>query len=160
MKKNKLQNDNNKYILGLSTMGTSAACIFKGRKLIAAIEEERITRIKNDGGFPIESIKECLKIEGISIEDISAICIYWKPFKLSTRIMGVIKKIFFSVKFNTSMRYTFNRIYSLFLNTNNNLYPEDRGSWLDLFFIKKIIKKNNLDIILLSIHHQPITKFQ
>ena len=36
---NKFQNDNNKYILGLSTMGTSAACIFKGRELIAAIEE-------------------------------------------------------------------------------------------------------------------------
>ena len=44
--------NNNKYILGLSTMGTSAACIFKGKELIAAIEEERITRLKNDGGFP------------------------------------------------------------------------------------------------------------
>ena len=90
-------------------MGASAACIFKGRKLIAAIEEERITRIKNDGGFPIESIKECLNIAGISIEDISAICVYWKPFQLSTRMMGVIKKILLSVKFYTSIRYTFYR---------------------------------------------------
>ena len=98
MEINKLQNDNNKYILGLSTMGTSAACIFKGRELIAAIEEERITRIKNDGGFPIESIRQCLDISGISIEDISAICVYWKPFQISTRILGVIKKIIFSIK--------------------------------------------------------------
>ncbi|SVB38825.1 uncharacterized protein METZ01_LOCUS191679, partial [marine metagenome] len=98
MEINKLQNDNNKYILGLSTMGTSAACVFKGRELIAAIEEERITRIKNDGGFPIESIKECLDISGISIEDISAICVYWRPLQFSTRVVGVIKKIIFSLK--------------------------------------------------------------
>ena len=140
MKINKLHDDKSKYILGLSTMGTSAACIFKGKELIAAIEEERISRIKNDGGFPIESIRQCLEISGISIEDISAICVYWKPFKISTRLLGVFKKIIFSVKFSTSIRYTFYRIYSLFLN-NNNLYPEDRGSWLDLFFIKKILKK-------------------
>ena len=139
---NKLQNNNNKYILGLSTMGSSSACIFKGKELIAAIEEERITRIKNDGGFPIESIKQCLYISGISIEDVSAICVYWKPLQFSTRTVGVIKKIIFSVKFYTSIRYTFYRIYSLFLNKKNNLYPEDRGSWLDLFFIKKILKKN------------------
>ena len=140
MKINKLHDDKSKYILGLSTMGTSAACIFKGKELIAAIEEERISRIKNDGGFPIESIRQCLEISGISIEDISAVCVYWKPFKISTRLLGVFKKIIFSVKFSTSIRYTFYRIYSLFLN-NNNLYPEDRGSWLDLFFILYILKK-------------------
>ena len=142
MEINKLKIDNNKYILGLSTMGSSSACIFKGKKLIAAIEEERITRIKNDGGFPLESIKECLSISGISIEDISTICIYWKPFQLSTRIMGLIKKTIFSLKSHISIKYTFNRVYSLFLNKKNNLYPEDRGSWLDLFFVRKILKNN------------------
>ena len=83
---------NNKYILGLSTMGSSSASIFKGKELIAAIEEERITRIKNDGGFPIESIKKCLLIANISIEDIDAICVYWEPLKLSTRVLAVLKK--------------------------------------------------------------------
>ena len=48
-------------LLGLSTMGNSAACIFKDNKIIAAIEEERLSRIKNDGAFPIRSIKECLR---------------------------------------------------------------------------------------------------
>jgi len=141
MKINKLNVDRNKYILGLSTMGTSAACIFKDKELIAAIEEERITRIKNDGGFPIESIKQCLEIAGISIEDVSTVCIYWKPFKVLTRLTAVLKKIILSVKSFKSIRFTFYRIFSLFLNNNNNEYPEDRGSWLDLFFIKKIIRK-------------------
>ena len=139
---NKIQNVNNKYILGLTTMGSSSASIFKGKELIAAIEEERITRIKNDGGFPIESIKECLSIAKISIEDIDSICVYWRPFKVSTRILAVLKKIIFSIKPSLSIKYTFYRINSLFLKKINNLYPENRGSWLDLFFIKKILKKN------------------
>ena len=105
MEANKLQNDTNKYILGLSTMGSSSACIFNGKELIAAIEEERITRIKNDGGFPFESIRQCLDISGILIEDIDAICVYWKPFQFSTRILGVIKKIIFSAKFHKSIKY-------------------------------------------------------
>ena len=110
------KNENNKYILGLSTMGSSSASIFKGNELIAAIEEERISRIKNDGGFPIESIKECLSIARISIEDIDSICVYWRPFKVSTRILAVLKKIIFSVKSNLSIKYTFYRISALFLN--------------------------------------------
>ncbi len=141
-KANEIKSENNRYILGLSTMGSSSACIFKGKELIAAIEEERITRIKNDGGFPIESIKECLSIAGILIEDVSDICVYWKPFKISSRVFAVLKKIIFSVKFNTPLKYTFDRIKSLFLQKENALYPEDRGSWLELFFIKKIINKN------------------
>jgi carbamoyltransferase len=137
-----MNNKENKYILGLSTMGSSSASLFKNKKLIAAIEEERITRIKNDGGFPIQSIKECLSIANLSIEDIDTVCVYWQPLKLSTRVMAVLKKIIFSIKFNTSIKYTFYKISSLFFNKKNNLYPEDRGSWLDLFFIKNIIKKN------------------
>ena len=79
-------------LLGLSTMGNSAACIFKDNKIIAAIEEERLSRIKNDGAFPIRSIKECLRISNLSINDIDIICVYWKPLMVMTRIYGSIKK--------------------------------------------------------------------
>jgi len=142
VKIHKLKNDNTKYTLGLATMGNSSACIFKGNELLVAIEEERITRIKNDGGFPIESIKECLNILGISIEDISDICVYWRPLQVSNRILESLKKIIFSGNFYKSISFIFNRVSSIFLNKKNKSYPEDRGSWVDLFFIKKIIKKN------------------
>ena len=36
---------------------------FKNNKLIFAIEEERITRIKNDSSFPHNSIQACLNYE-------------------------------------------------------------------------------------------------
>jgi carbamoyltransferase len=68
------------YILGLNAYhGDSAACIFKDGELIAAIEEERIRRIKHWAGFPSESIKFCLNECGISIEDVDHITISRDP---------------------------------------------------------------------------------
>ena len=55
-----------KYTLGLATMGTSSAALFKGGKLICAVEEERLSRIKNDGNFPHKSIEEVLSIAKIN----------------------------------------------------------------------------------------------
>jgi carbamoyltransferase len=68
------------YILGLNAYhGDSSACIFKDGKLIAAIEEERIRRIKHWAGFPSESIKFCLDECGISIKDVDYITISRDP---------------------------------------------------------------------------------
>ncbi len=36
--------------------GNSSACIVVGGKLIAAVEEERFTRIKHWAGMPIQSV--------------------------------------------------------------------------------------------------------
>jgi carbamoyltransferase len=53
----------------------SGACILDNNKLTAAVSEERITRIKLDGGFPYKSIEECFKIANIGPEDIDMIAI-------------------------------------------------------------------------------------
>jgi carbamoyltransferase len=44
-------------------------------KLIAAMQEERHTRIKHDGCFPFHSIAECLQMAGISAADVDA-CVF------------------------------------------------------------------------------------
>lgn len=68
------------YILGLNAYhGDSSACIFKDGNLIAAIEEERIRRIKHWAGFPSESIKFCLDECSISIKDVNYITISRDP---------------------------------------------------------------------------------
>ena len=82
-----------KYVLGLCTMNNSSAAIFSGDKLIAAVEEERLTRIKNDGSFPILSIREVLSIANIEISDVDQICVYWDRFRLTTRILETLKKM-------------------------------------------------------------------
>jgi carbamoyltransferase len=67
-------------ILGINAYhGDSAAALIKDGKVLAAIEEERIRRIKHWAGFPSESIKFCLKDAGISIEEIDYITIGRNP---------------------------------------------------------------------------------
>ena len=45
-------------ILGINDAHDASACLIKDGKLVFAIQEERLTRIKNMGGFPIFSVKK------------------------------------------------------------------------------------------------------
>ncbi len=69
-----------KIILGINTYhADSSACIMVNGELVAAIEEERLNRIKHYAGFPIKSIKECLKIANIREDAITDIAFNTKP---------------------------------------------------------------------------------
>lgn len=68
------------YILGLNVYhGDSSACILSDGKLLAAVEEERFTRIKHWAGFPKESVKYCLNEAGATIEEIDHIAVNRNP---------------------------------------------------------------------------------
>ena len=86
------------YILGLCTMGNSAVSLFKDGNLIAAVEEERISRIKNDSRFPHKAIKEVLSISQIKLSDVSLVSVYWKPWELFTRAKYTSLKLLTSSK--------------------------------------------------------------
>ena len=76
------------YILGINSYyHDSSAALIKDGKLVVAIQEERITRIKHDNSFPINSIKYCLKSQNIKIEEIDYIAYYEKPFLKLERII-------------------------------------------------------------------------
>jgi carbamoyltransferase len=63
-------------VLGLNAFhGDSSACLLKEGKIIAAVEEERFTRIKHWAGFPVQSIRYCLSAGGLDISDIDIIAI-------------------------------------------------------------------------------------
>ena len=65
------------YTLGISCFyHDSSAVILNNSEIIAAIQEERITRKKFDNNFPINAIHECLKIANIDINKINEICFY------------------------------------------------------------------------------------
>jgi len=69
-----------KSIIGICYGGhdTSAALMIGG-ELVAACEEERYNREKHTRAFPINAINDCLKIGGISIEDIDEIAVAFDP---------------------------------------------------------------------------------
>ncbi len=81
------------YILGLNAYhADSSAAIFKDGKLLAAIEEERFTRIKHWAGFPVESIKFCLKEAGVGLAQLDYITIGRDPgAKLGKKIKYLLR---------------------------------------------------------------------
>ncbi|MCC6905304.1 MAG: hypothetical protein IT326_05630 [Anaerolineae bacterium] len=76
------------YILGISCYyHDAAACILKDGELIAASAEERFSRIKHDSGFPRLSIDFCLKMAGITAQDVDYVVFYEKPLLKFERIL-------------------------------------------------------------------------
>ncbi|RJQ43501.1 MAG: carbamoyltransferase [Nitrospiraceae bacterium] len=67
-------------ILGLNAYhGDSSACIVVDGKLIAAVEEERFTRIKHWAGLPVQAINYCLQEAGVTLGDVDHIAINRDP---------------------------------------------------------------------------------
>jgi carbamoyltransferase len=58
-------------IIGINYLSESSVCYLKNGKLISAISEERINRIKNWHGIPIKSIETILKKNNLRYSDIN-----------------------------------------------------------------------------------------
>jgi len=79
------------YILGLGQIGgqDSSAALLKDGVIVGAVAEERISRIKHQGGFPEQAIDWCLEEAGITMEQIDYIAIVDKPWlRLRKRILN------------------------------------------------------------------------
>jgi carbamoyltransferase len=75
-------------ILGISAYyHDAAASLIINGEILAAAQEERFTRVKNDSSFPINAIKYCLQEANISISDIDYIVFYDKPFLKFERLL-------------------------------------------------------------------------
>jgi len=66
-----------KYVLGVSCFyHNSSACLIKNGEIIAAAEEERFSREKNDRRFPHNAVNFCLEEAGINSEHLDAVAYY------------------------------------------------------------------------------------
>lgn len=74
-------------ILGITDGQTSGAAIIEDGRIIAAINEERIARIKMARGFPRQSIAEVLRLTGTSPEDIEAVGVAHVNMEMREKIM-------------------------------------------------------------------------
>jgi len=76
------------YLLGISAYyHDSAAALIKDGGIIAAAQEERFTRIKQDSEYPENAVNYCLKEAGIKPQDLSGVIYYEKPFVKFERIL-------------------------------------------------------------------------
>src|SRR5262249_31985380 len=75
-------------IVGLSAFyHDSAAALIVDGKIIAAAQEERFTRKKDDPGFPHCALSYCLDEGGIALGEVDYIAFYDKPFLKFERLL-------------------------------------------------------------------------
>jgi len=81
-------------ILGISCYyHDSAAAIIVDNQIIAAVQEERFTRVKHTPVFPSNSIKYCLEETGFEINELDAIVFYDKPIVKFERLISTFYEV-------------------------------------------------------------------
>ncbi len=64
-----------KVILGINDSHDASAAIVHGGKILCAISEERVQRVKSTGGFPLGAIEACLRYSGLTRQDIDYVAV-------------------------------------------------------------------------------------
>lgn len=93
------------YVLGINAYhGGASACLIEDGRLIAAVEEERFSRIKYQAGFPVRAIRWVLDEAGIQPQDLDHIGISRRP------TANLMKKALFAFQRRPSMRLIKDRL--------------------------------------------------
>ena len=72
-------------VLGINAYhGDAAVALFRDGELLAAVEEERFTRVKHTAGFPARAVRYCLETAGVRPEEIDHVAI---PRKRSAHLL-------------------------------------------------------------------------
>jgi carbamoyltransferase len=80
-------------ILGINAYhANSAAAIVVDGRLIAAVEEERLNRVKHAAGLPVRAIRFCLDRAGLKLSEVDHIAIPRDPYaRISTKLRYAIR---------------------------------------------------------------------
>src|SRR5262245_24042829 len=82
-------------ILGISAHyhDAAAALLIDGTP-VGAVQEERLSRRKNDAAFPLAAIEWCLEAGGLEPEDLDAVVFYERPMLKFDRILTMALRAF------------------------------------------------------------------
>lgn len=72
-------------------MGNAAAALLRDGEIVAAVEEERFSRVKQHIGFPDQAVAYCLQEAGIQLADVSHVGLYWKPWVLRHKAVQAVR---------------------------------------------------------------------
>jgi carbamoyltransferase len=82
-------------ILGISAhYHDSAAALLVDGLPVASVQEERLSRRKNDAAFPLSAIEWCLDHAGLEPEDLDAVVFYERPMLKFERILTTALRAF------------------------------------------------------------------
>ena len=75
-------------ILGISAYyHDSAAALLEDGKIVAAVQEERLSRKKHDPRFPQNAVSWCLSNAGVPLSELDYVVFYDKPWIKFERIL-------------------------------------------------------------------------
>ena len=75
-------------VLGISAFyHDSAAALVRDGEIVAAAQEERFSRRKNDPGFPADAVQYCLREAGIAAGDLQEVAYYDHPLLTLDRVI-------------------------------------------------------------------------
>ena len=93
------------YILGINAYhGGASACLIHNGQLIAAVEEERFSRMKYQAGFPMQAIQFVLQEAGIQPQDLDHIGISRNPNA------NLMQKALFAFRRRPSLKFVTDRL--------------------------------------------------
>ena len=81
------------YVLGLTTMGDAAAVLLRDGEIVAAVEEERFSRVRHHSGFPYAAIAHCLDEAGIRLAHVDHVSLYWKPWVVGRKALQALRAL-------------------------------------------------------------------
>jgi len=82
------------YVLGVSALyHDAAAALLCDGEIIAAAQEERFTRRKNDPSLPVNAIEYCLREGGVPADGIEMVAYYEKPLSSFVRVLKTFTAI-------------------------------------------------------------------
>ena len=77
-----------RHLLGISAhYHDSAAALVRDGVIVAAAQEERFTRRKNDDAFPVRAVEYCLREGGIGLGQLDGVVFYDKPIPKFARFL-------------------------------------------------------------------------
>lgn len=72
-------------ILGVAFLSDASACVLRDGRLVAAVSEERVNRVKLWDGFPSAAIAEVLELAGLSLDEIDVVATHGKTAECPQR---------------------------------------------------------------------------
>lgn len=80
-------------VLGLSCdYHDAAAALVVDGQIVAAVEQERCSRIKHDSALPADAVRSCLETGGLNVNDVTDVAFYEKPIAAAARFIATKRR--------------------------------------------------------------------
>jgi carbamoyltransferase len=66
-------------ILGINHSIDAAAALLRDGEILAAVSDERFTHEKHSRGFPLDSVRYCLRHGGVDLAGLECVAFFWNP---------------------------------------------------------------------------------